>query len=217
MAKYSYAQLEQLWINGGGATSLAPVAAAIAEAESQGDPEATNPADNNGTQTSWGLWQISNGTHNQPVPNILDPSVNAQQAVAKYNASGWEPWGTYTSGAYTAYLSNSTPPDPSGVPAGGSGVTTTAAVTGPSPCLLSSPSVNLYVTTVGGGCLVSKSQGRAVIGGLCMVAGALIVLPGLIILVVSGFKGAGGPAAVAGTASVLGKVPVYGRAVRRLT
>lgn len=204
MATYTYAQLEQLWINAGGSKETAPIAAAIAEAESAGNPAATNPKDNNGTQTSWGLWQISNGTHAKPVPNILDPTVNAQQAVDKYNASGWQPWGTYTSGAYAAYLSNSTSPDPN-VPS----ATGTSAGGGTGSCLIGPLPHTSW-------CLLDKSEARAFIGGALMVAGALIFLPGLIILVASGFRGAGGPAAVSGTASALGRVPVYGRAVRGL-
>lgn len=204
MTTYTYAQLEQLWINAGGSKATAPIAAAIAEAESSGNSSATNPTDNNGTQTSWGLWQISNGTHAQPVPGILDPSVNARAAVAKYDASGWEPWGTYTSGAYSAYLSNSTPPDPNVPAATLTAVTSTTA----RPCLIG---------PFFGTCVVSKSQARALIGGLMMTAGALILLPGLIILVAAGFRSSGAAGAVAGAAQPLARVPVYGRAVRRLT
>ena len=104
MADYTFAQLEGLWIQAGGSRAVAPIMAAIALAESSGRPDAINPTDNNGRQTSWGLWQISNGTHNMPVANILDPLVNAKQAVAKYNASGFAPWGTYASGAYRQFL-----------------------------------------------------------------------------------------------------------------
>jgi Lysozyme like domain len=123
MANFSYAQLEGLWINAGGNSALAPVAAAIAMAESGGNPGAENKVDNNGTQTSWGLWQISDGTHNEPVPNILDPSVNAREAVAKYNAAGgWSPWGTYGggSGTFTQFLQYGIPPDTNvSTPSGG--------------------------------------------------------------------------------------------------
>ena len=111
MADYTYAQLEGLWINAGGSQSLAPLMAAIAEAESGGNPSAVNAVDNNGTQTSWGLWQVSNGTHSPPAANILDPNVNAQQAVAKYQSQGLGAWGTYTSGAYRAFMSNATTTD----------------------------------------------------------------------------------------------------------
>jgi hypothetical protein len=283
MTVYSYGQLEQLWINAGGSKELAPLAAAIAEAESGGRSDAQNDNDSNGqggTQTSWGLWQISNGTHNQPVPGILSPGTNAQQAVTKYKASGWAPWGTYTSGAYQAYLSNSTPPDPNVTAAAGadwwivgyagfsngkaiggavyvqapdaaaasakaktlippganagppigpytSKANATQSVTAlqnadgggaaAAGCLISAPSLNLVVTSVGGGCIFTKSEARALIGGLLLGVGALIILPGLIVLAVSGFGAAGGGQAVSGTASALGKVPGYGRAFRAVT
>lgn len=117
MAKYSYGQLEELWVSAGGSRTMAPLMAAIALAESGGDPAAENPADNGGKQTSWGLWQISDGTHNQPANNILDPRVNARQAVAKYQAQGLGAWGTYTSGAYKRYYQGDVPPGQ--LPAGG--------------------------------------------------------------------------------------------------
>jgi lysozyme-like protein len=117
---YSYAQLEAIAKEGGFSDSMAPLMAAIAMAESSGNPNAINPNDNGGTQTSWGLWQISNGTHNQPVPNILDPVTNAQQAFGKYQTQGLSAWGTYTSGAYRSYLQGQVPPDANiGPPAGG--------------------------------------------------------------------------------------------------
>jgi len=178
MTTYTYAQLEQLWINNGGSKAVAPVAAAVAMAESEGDNEATNPTDNNGTQTSWGLWQISNGTHAQPVPNILDPNVNAAQAVAKYKAEGnsFSPdWGTYDSGAYKKFLSGSTTPDPN-VPAGGSGGATLDSASG-SVCLIGPLPHTSF-------CLLNKGQGRAAIGGACMVAGGLIVVVGLALVAV---------------------------------
>lgn len=127
MTVFNYAQLEQLWINANGPKAVAPIMAAIAMAESGGNSTSNNYTDNNGTQTSWGLWQISNGTHSWPGP--ADPSVpanNAAYAVAKYNAdkargnNGFQPWGTYTSGLYKQYLKGSVPPD-SSVPGGPSG------------------------------------------------------------------------------------------------
>jgi hypothetical protein len=204
---YSYAQLEQLWINAGGDRSLAPLAAAIAEAESGGRSDAVNATDNNGTQTSWGLWQISDGTHNQPVPGILSPAVNAREAVAKYHGAGntFNPWGTYASGAYRAFLSGSTTPDPN-VPAaapgsgGGGGGASAATTAAAGTCLVSLP-----VT----GCLLSKSQARALIGGSLMVAGGILALAGLAILVAAGLAGTGAGRAVtqaAGTVAPAGRV-----------
>jgi hypothetical protein len=118
---YTYAQLEGLWINNGGSASLAPIMAAIALAESRGNPAATNATDNGGTQTSWGLWQISDGTHSQPVPNILDPNVNAAQAVKKVKSQGLQAWGTYTSGAYKQFMSDASPVT-TGLPTGSTSV-----------------------------------------------------------------------------------------------
>lgn len=119
MADLSYGQLEQLWIQGGGPRALAPLMAAVALAESSGDPAALNPADNGGTQTSWGLWQISDGTHNQPAPDILTPLGNARAAVAKYHSQGLSAWGTYDSGAYKQYYRGDVAP--STLPQGGGG------------------------------------------------------------------------------------------------
>lgn len=117
MARYNYGQLEQLWISAGGSKALAPLMAAIAMAESGGDSEATNPTDNGGTQTSWGFWQVSDGTHNEPVPGILDPLTNAKAAVAKYKSQGLGAWGTYDSGAYRQFYQGGVPP--SSLPQGG--------------------------------------------------------------------------------------------------
>lgn len=214
---YSYAQLEQLWIQNGGPAAAAPIAAAVALAESAGNSGAVNATDNNGTQTSWGLWQVSNGTHNQPVPNILDPNVNAAAAVAKYKGAGntFTPWGTYTSGAYLPHVSNSTPPSSTGVPASAVTTAATGGAGAPVPgCMLGPPSFSFAGFTIGGGCWLTKSEARAVIGGLLMFNAGLIVLPGLIILVAAGFRGSGAPAALAGAAGPLQSAPGYGTVIR---
>jgi hypothetical protein len=135
MTTYTYGQLEGLWINNGGSTAMAPVMAAIALAESGGNPAAKNSTDNGGTQTSWGLWQLSDGTHNQPVANILDPNVNAAQAVKKSKSQGLTAWGTYTSGAYKKYLQQGVSAVTNGLPTGStstatSGTAQDASITG---------------------------------------------------------------------------------------
>lgn len=229
MTTYSYAQLEQLWINAGGPRALAALAAAIAEAESGGNSAAVNPTDNNGTQTSWGLWQISNGTHSQPVNNILDPSVNASQAVAKFKGAGnsFAPWGTYASGAYRRFMSSSTTPDPN-VPAasatltaasssaGGIGGTTDPGcafgIHGGIPGLSSIP-------LVGGAfqfdlCFMRKTTIRHLVGGALIAAGGLVAIPGVILLAAFSFKASGAQGAVQSSAGQLARMPVYGRAVR---
>ena len=104
----TFAQLEALAIGAGFNATLAPTMAAIALAESGGDPSALNPNDNGGTQSSYGLWQISTGTHYPPDPNWYVPETNAALAYGKYQSQGLQAWGTYTSGAYRAFLESNT-------------------------------------------------------------------------------------------------------------
>lgn len=121
----TYAQLEQVWLQAAQGTkydtqSWAALMAAIAEAESRGNPTAENQTDNGGTQTSWGLWQISLGNHNEPSPNWADPVTNAKLAIGKLNTQGLGAWGTYQSGAYKAFLQGNVPPGTGSIPGGGS-------------------------------------------------------------------------------------------------
>lgn len=115
---FTYGQLEELWVKGGGSRATAPIAAAIAEAESSGWSNNVNERDTNGAG-SYGLWQINNGTiFSSQGPNYggpqgwNNPLENARMAVAKYKGSGpgWSPWGTYTSGAWRAFYRGSIPP-----------------------------------------------------------------------------------------------------------
>jgi Lysozyme like domain len=188
---YTYSQLEGLWINAGGPRAVAALAAAIGEAESGGNSQAVNRTDNNGTQTSWGLWQISNGTHGQPVPNILDPAVNAQQAVAKYNNAGHQftPWGTYDTGAYKAFLSGSTTPDTS-VPGLGSPAPPGTAAPG-ATCLLALPSVGLGPISTPQVCLIDRTEARAVLGAVLLASGGLVLALGVLVLAAYGLKSSG--------------------------
>jgi hypothetical protein len=106
---YTLAQLESIWKQAAAGTKYdssawATLMAAIALAESSGNPEAVNATDNGGTQSSYGLWQISTGTHTPPASNWNDPTVNAHLAIGKLNSQGLGAWGTYTSGAYRQYL-----------------------------------------------------------------------------------------------------------------
>lgn len=79
-------------------------AAAVAMAESGGDPHAQGdphgPADAtpNGTSTSFGLWQIHQTVWAQfDQQSLLDPTYNAQAAlVISKTTRGWNNWSTYT-------------------------------------------------------------------------------------------------------------------------
>jgi hypothetical protein len=83
---YTAPELAALWIQAGGPASVADTAAAIAIAESGGDPGIVNSIG------ATGLWQIHPGG-----PQYLPPMANARAAVAKYRAAGgFTPWTTYT-------------------------------------------------------------------------------------------------------------------------
>lgn len=76
---FSFAGLESLWASAGGPSWAGAQAASIALCESGGNPRAYNPSG------ASGLWQILG----QVVPgDIFDPLVNAENAVAKFRASG---------------------------------------------------------------------------------------------------------------------------------
>lgn len=106
----SYAELEGLWIQAGGDPSQAATMAAVAMAESGGNPDALNATDNGGKQSSYGLWQVSTGTHTAPSPNWADPLTNAQLAVQKMQTQGITAWGTYDSGIYQQFLQSGVAP-----------------------------------------------------------------------------------------------------------
>lgn len=179
---YSYAQLEGLWDNAGGPPAVAPTAAAVAEAESSGKADALNPDDNNGTQSSFGLWQLSNGTHTPPSPDWANPAVNAQLAVQKYTASGWAPWGTYDSGAYLQYLQPNVKPDKNvAKPAGGTPATTTAdwwLYLNPAnwPALAGQQAAS---AAAGALAPVGKSIGKYIADGVLVIAGLALVVWGV--------------------------------------
>lgn len=217
--RLTYAQLEGAWIRGvsqvyggrqapgGGGqyaahVKLAPLMAAIAEAESSGDANAYNPTDNGGSQTSWGLWQISNGDHSSVAANWNDPVMNAELAVRKYDEQGLGAWGTYTSGAYRQYLSPGTTenlnlPGAAGNVQGASG--------NPSACLVQAPSVSLVVTSVGGFCILSKTEARAVLGAVMLVPAFGLAIVGVVILAAAGLKISGAAKPVG---DALGAIPV---------
>lgn len=90
MTNYSFQQLEDIWVQAGGNAQKAAFAAAIALAESGGNPSSTN---NNGNGTTdRGLWQI-NSIHGPQ--STYDPMANAKAAVAiSSNGSNWRPWCT---------------------------------------------------------------------------------------------------------------------------
>lgn len=110
--RYDYASLERLWIDAGGSSISAPIAAAIALAESSGYSNNFNDTDPFGG--SRGLWQI-NGVHNTADGREwYDPRANAEQAVKlwKGRRENFTDWGSFTSSArpYLHFLHFNEPP-----------------------------------------------------------------------------------------------------------
>jgi hypothetical protein len=96
-------------------------AAAVAMAESGGDPTATNivsqaqatawnlahpGARPHGPERSFGLWQVNTiAWPSYDETQLLDPTYNAQAALAiSHGGTDWSHWSTYTDGTYRAYL-----------------------------------------------------------------------------------------------------------------
>lgn len=88
-------------------------AAAVAMAESGGNPAAVNdtrgrtdlPA---GTSAEWslGLWQVNVLAHPDfDAAKLTDPAYNASAALQISNGgTDWKAWSVYTSGAYRAFM-----------------------------------------------------------------------------------------------------------------
>jgi Lysozyme like domain len=189
----SYAQLKAVWLDASKGTryhsnTWASLMAAIAEAESGGDPLATNPNDNNGRQTSWGLWQISNGTHAAPGPGWADPTGNARLAIGKLNSQGLSAWGTYDSGAYKRYLSDKTAADYTltNAPSAVTQSEATSSAEAQKSCAWEVgwggvPLFGFFGPKVAAGsvCLLSKSQLRGMAGVALLAVGGLVTMTGV--------------------------------------
>lgn len=89
----SCAHLEKLWVHAGGSTTTAETAAAVAEAESSGNADATSSI---GAE---GYWQINPAAW--PKLATYDPHGNARAAVIiSKDGTNWQPWSSYTNGSY---------------------------------------------------------------------------------------------------------------------
>jgi len=82
------------------------MAAAVAMAESEGNPDAVGDVDISPPDGSVGLWQINAAHHPQFDPKSLhDPVVNARAALAVSGGGVyWKPWTTYRLGAVSKFL-----------------------------------------------------------------------------------------------------------------
>lgn len=90
---YSFEGLENLWTQNGGNPEWAPTMAAVAMAESQGNPAAANASG------ATGVWQILSSAQSaafnaqHPAASMTDPNANARAAIALLgNGGGISNW-----------------------------------------------------------------------------------------------------------------------------
>lgn len=139
----SFSDLEALWTAAGGDPTKAETAAAIALAESGGDPTSIDNTDEAfkpgyhpappgaSPEYSVGLWQINLLAHpSYTEAEMLDPAQNAVAAVAiSSGGASFDAWTTFTKGLYQQYL-------PGG---GGSDATTPAGPGNPADQTVTAP------------------------------------------------------------------------------
>lgn len=93
--------LMALWRRAGGDPSKARLMAAIALAESSGNPSANGPPDGRGLwQIEWPIWRKALGHLGDP----YDPLSNARMAREILDRQGLGAWVVYNTGAYRQYM-----------------------------------------------------------------------------------------------------------------
>ena len=181
MSVLSFGQLETLWNQAGGPPSAAPVAAAIAEAESSGRTDALN--DNPATgDYSVGPWQINyfgslrpgrTAQFGSPEQLLASPLRDARAAVSISNqGANFNPWTTYTSGAYRGFLPGGVAQTgPGAVSPGASGLGLQGQVAG------ANPTVDTSSSSDGGGIVggVTGSIREALLRLAEVIAGAFVL------------------------------------------
>lgn len=88
------------------------LAAAVAMAESGGNPTIVGDTGPGVNGPSYGLWQIDVYYHpSYTQAQLDDPTTNARAALAiSSNGTNWTPWSTYNSGAYKKWYQPWTSP-----------------------------------------------------------------------------------------------------------
>lgn len=80
------------------------MAVAVAMAESELNPHATNAGDNHGVcKGSYGIFQIG-CIHGHSPEELYNVEFNIKKARQLYDERGWQPWGAYTNGSYKKKL-----------------------------------------------------------------------------------------------------------------
>jgi len=200
----SYADLQGLWIQAGGNPAVAPVAAAIAIAESGGNPNAHNG--NSGTgDDSYGLWQINMLGSMGPArrnqfgirsnTQLFDPLTNAKAAVAiAGGGASFQPWTTFTHGTYKQFLNGNVPPN---LTAAGAGT----GLNGTPTATQASLGGDIADAFLSGFYPIINVIGNGATWGGMMIGGGLILAAGIFML----FKGSD-PTGVGAAAGALSAV-----------
>jgi hypothetical protein len=180
--QFTYAQLEYIWQTAGGSAPAAPIAAAVAMAESGGNSGATD-CDSNGT-IDRGLWQI-NSVHGSM--STYDVMGNARAAVSiSNNGSNWSAWSTYNNGAYRQYVQTNVNPQPTPINATNAQANLTGAYGIPGLPSQLDPS---WWTQQAGNAVYGIIKAvlnpliQVVAGVLGVTAGGVLVLVGIFVLV----------------------------------
>lgn len=103
MTRLNFSQLRVLAIEAGFIGSAADIAAAVALAESGGDPGSEGDLT---LGVSRGLWQINLRAHPEFDPiRLFEQDYNAKAAyLVSSHGTNWKPWTTFNNGAYRKYL-----------------------------------------------------------------------------------------------------------------
>lgn len=184
MAALNREQLKTLASSVGFTGADVDIAAAVALAESGG-----NPSEHNSTppDDSYGLWQInmlgsmgperrkrfgiSNNTE------LFRPATNAKAAKMIHEQSGWKAWTTYTRGTYKKYM-----PDGQSVASGSTGTASTGAAVATEETDDSwSGKIQSGLNAVGANILKTGSNiGGIVLAIVFLVLGVIILARGMI-------------------------------------
>lgn len=102
---YTQSQLQLLWTTSGGSPAAAQIAAAIAMAESSGNPSSTSSNPDGGTNV--GLWQLdTKGVGaGYSIDQLKEPDTNCRVTImGSLNGTNWGDWETYANGSYKRFL-----------------------------------------------------------------------------------------------------------------
>jgi hypothetical protein len=127
----------------------------------------------------------------------------AQRVANAGVVAGWVSSGKWPASAGSGFTSSGS----------SSATSTTGSGSADPTCAWALGTINLHVTSVGGGCLIHKSTIRHMVGGALIVWGVGLAVPGMLVLAAFAFRASGGQAAAAASLNALGP---YGRTANRV-